>query len=193
MGDPKKSKKKYATPHHPWERDRMEVERVLRRDYGVKNKKEIWKMNAVLSTFKDRTKKAAALTGQKADREKKQILEKLQALSLIRPGQELDAVLSLTLRDIFERRLQTLVYRKGLARSVKQARQFIVHGHIKIADHKMTVPSYLVKAQEEGAINFVAVSSLSDAGHPERVPIVRKERPTRKVKRVRQVRQRRHG
>lgn len=193
MGDPKKSKKKYATPHHPWERDRIEAERVIRRDYGVKNKKEIWKMNAVLSTFKDRTKKAAALTGQKAEVEKKQILEKLQALNLIRAGQELDAVLGLTLKDIFERRLQTFVYRKGLARSVKQARQFIIHGHIKIADHKMTVPSYLVKAQEEGAISFVALSSLADAAHPERVPVVRKEGKARKMKRVRQVRQRRHG
>ncbi|PIN72350.1 30S ribosomal protein S4, partial [Candidatus Woesearchaeota archaeon CG10_big_fil_rev_8_21_14_0_10_47_5] len=41
MGDPRKIKKKYSTPIHPWQRARIEEEGVIIKDHGLKNKKEV--------------------------------------------------------------------------------------------------------------------------------------------------------
>ncbi|MCH7902628.1 hypothetical protein IIC68_02645, partial [archaeon] len=58
-------------------------------------------------------------------------------------------ILSLTIKDVLERRLQTLIYRKKMASSLKQARQFIVHEHISVGDKIIKAPSYLVPLLEE--------------------------------------------
>jgi len=50
---------------------------------------------------------------------------------------------------MLERRLDNVVYRMGLAGSRAQARQFVLHGHIRVAGHKVNIPSYLVKIGEE--------------------------------------------
>lgn len=44
-----------------------------------------------------------------------------------------------------ERRLDNVVYRLGMADSRAQGRQLILHGHILVNDHKVTIPSYLVQ------------------------------------------------
>lgn len=44
-----------------------------------------------------------------------------------------------------ERRLDALVLRSGLARTIYQARQMVVHGHISVNDRKVDKPSFLVK------------------------------------------------
>jgi len=76
-----------------------------------------------------------------------------------------------SLKDILERRLQSIVFRKGLARSMKQSRQFIVHGHVMVDGKKLTSPGYLVPKAVEGSISFVPRSSLTDEMHPERVQV----------------------
>ena len=48
MGDPKKQRKKYETPLHPWQGERILAEKKIMEEYGLKNKKEIWKMNSML-------------------------------------------------------------------------------------------------------------------------------------------------
>ena len=73
MGDPKKIRKKYNTPMHPWEGKRIEEEKGLLREYGLKNKKEIWKMRAVLKGFSDQAKKLITATGVQAEKEKQQL------------------------------------------------------------------------------------------------------------------------
>jgi len=75
----------------------------------------------------------------------------------------------LSVKDVLNRRLQSIVYRKGFARSAKQARQFIVHRHVIINDKEMTVPGYLVSLAEEHGVSFKTKSSLADEEHPERV------------------------
>ena len=57
-------------------------------------------------------------------------------------------------RDILERRLQTLVWKKGLGLTIKQARQFITHGHIKIGDKRVNAPGMLIDVQNEKNINW---------------------------------------
>ena len=76
--------------------------------------------------------------------------------------------MALTLNDLLERRLQTKIHKMSLAKSAKQARQFITHNHIMVGDKIMTSPSYLVKKTEENSIKFVPSSILSDQEHPAR-------------------------
>jgi small subunit ribosomal protein S4 len=71
-------------------------------------------------------------------------------------------------RDLLERRLQTMVYKRGLSHSIKQARQFVVHGHIYVGGQKMNVPSFLVPLEAEHSLEFNPKSALADTEHPER-------------------------
>src|SRR3989344_3247052 len=174
MGDPKKSKKKYNTPAHPWIKEKIEEEKILTREYGLKNKREIWKMESKLKNYKDQAKKLIAIHTEQSKKESQFMLEKLQKYGLIKNTDSLDPVLELTLRDILERRLQTLVFKKGLAHTINQSRQYIVHEHIMVEGKKMTVPSYLVNMKEESLISFSLNSTLHNEEHPERI-IVRKE------------------
>ena len=168
MGDPRKQRKKFSGPLHPWRRTRIEEEKILVEEYGLRNKKDLWKMTSKLGHFKKQAKSLIARQGTQAELEKKLFLAKLQRLSLIGADGTFDDVLSLASKDIFERRLQTLVYRKGFAHSVLQSRQFIVHGHVFIHGQKMNVPSYLVPAGQETLITFDPKSALADPEHPER-------------------------
>ena len=177
MGDPRTLRRKFSGPGHPWQKARIEEEKSLKKEYGLKNKSEIWKQDSKLKNFAKQAKRLVALTGAQAEKEKKQLIERLARLGLIQPGATSEAVLSLTVRDILERRLQTMVFRKGLARSVSQARQYISHGHITVAGRKIKIPSYLVKTDEENAIAFVEKSALSNEEHPERQIPEKKEEP----------------
>ncbi len=154
-------KKKYESPKHPWERTRIEREAEIRRKYGLRTKREIWRAETILRRFRREARRLQAMLGEAAEREKKQLIDKLVSLKLLEENAALDDVLSLTLEDILERRLQTVVYRKGLASTPKQARQFIVHGHIVVKGRKVTVPSYMVKADEEGLIGHRKGSTVS--------------------------------
>ena len=91
------------------------------------------------------------------------------SLGLTSQAADLDTVLGLTINNILDRRLQTLVYNKKLSRSIGQARQFIVHEHILVNNKKIAVPSYLVRKDEEEAIAFADESALSSLTHPERM------------------------
>ncbi|MBU0614997.1 MAG: 30S ribosomal protein S4, partial [Nanoarchaeota archaeon] len=178
MGDPRKKRKKYSTPAHPWQKDRIDTERVLLQEYGLKNKKEIWKMGSFLKGLFAQTKKVIREETKQSAIEKEQLLNKVYSLGLLQKGAKVEDVLSLTIKDILGRRLQTLAFRKNLTRSIKQARQFITHKHIFIGDRSITVPSYLVTLEEEALITFRPTSKLSSIDHPERVPLeVKKEEP----------------
>jgi len=72
----------------------------------------------------------------------------------------------LTIEDVLERRLQTIVFRKGLSKTIHQARQLISHGHVAIGDRRVTIPSYFVTKEEENRIAYAPRSSLADASHP---------------------------
>ncbi len=171
MGDPKKLKKKYNTPMHPWNRTAIETEGVLKKEYGLVNKREIYIASSLLKKFKDTAKKLVAVKTAQGEKEKKQLADKLQRYGLMQPGGALDDVLSLQLKDILERRIQTLIFRKGLARSMKQARQFILHRHIRIGEKEITSPSTVLDLEEESKLRFKPSSKLSKEDHPERMVV----------------------
>ncbi|HHE36807.1 MAG TPA: 30S ribosomal protein S4 [Candidatus Woesearchaeota archaeon] len=169
MGDPRRIRKKYETPTHPWQKYRIEEEKKLMEEYGLKNKKEIWRMETLLKKFKDQVKALASRMDEQSRLEEKQLVNRLVSFGLMNKDDPLDTILGLELKDVFERRLQTLLVRKGLARTMKQARQFITHGHILVDKKKVTFPSYIVTLREESLIEFVPTSPLSKEDHPERM------------------------
>jgi len=160
VGAPRKLSKQYSRPKHPWKAERIEAERVILKEYGLKNKRELWKTETILRGFRGQARNLLALTTEQADKDEKELLAKLRRLSLIEKDSGLDDVLKLKVNDILERRLQTQVYRKGLSNTVDQARQFIVHGHILVDGRKVTAPSYLVGSGVEEKITFAPNSSV---------------------------------
>lgn len=142
-------KKKYEKPFRPWDKERLEKERELLKTYGLKKKQELWRTEALLKKYR----KIARSLIAKRDKEKERILiEKLNRMGILPVDASLDDVLSLTVENFLERRLQTLLFRKGMAKSVKHARQLITHGHVTINGRKVVYPSYLVPTSEEDKI-----------------------------------------
>ena len=181
MGTPKRQRKKFSKPSHPWQKERILVEKELLAEYGLNRKYEIWKMNTILKNFTRQAKNLTTKKNPQVEKERNQLLTKLFSLGLLGEDTNIEDILSLTLKDIMERRLQTLVYRRNLASSIKQARQFIVHEHISLGDKIITAPSYLVPLEEEGSIQFAQGSAFSDASHPARA-VVKTEKRGKKSK-----------
>lgn len=168
MGDPKKRRKKYSTPNHPWQKERLDTEEPLINAYGLKNKKELWKAQSALRSYRTQAKKLSSSTTEQAVIEQEHLLTRLRRLGMLKAESRMDDVLTLTLHDILERRLQTIVYRKGLAKSMNQARQFITHEHVAIGNVKIKAPGHLVTIDEQAQLNFRPNSTLADPEHPER-------------------------
>jgi ribosomal protein uS4 len=97
-----------------------------------------------------------------------QYLRRMARLGILPENATVDNILDLSVKDLMERRLQTMVFRAGLAKSVYQARQFVSHGHITVAGNIISVPGYIVKRDEESRIAFQPHSSLSNPQHPAR-------------------------
>ena len=168
MGDPRKIRRSYSRPGHPWQKERIEQENILLTEYGLKNKTELWKMTSHLRTFADQAKKLIAATTPQAQRERTQLLQRLHRLGLIQKDAKLDNVLTITLKDLLERRLQTFLVRKGLEKTMHQARQFISHEHIFVGTRKLTRPSHIVTLEQEPTIRFSATTPLASPDHPAR-------------------------
>jgi small subunit ribosomal protein S4 len=167
MGDIKRFRKKYSTPMHPWNATRILLEKEIRSKYGTGNKKEIWKMESVLKDFKGQAKKLLTRTDTQANKEREQMRERMTRLGLIKMGAGVDDILSLQLRDVMNRRLQTIVYKRKMARTISHARQLITHEHVLVGGQKITSPSYLVLADEESTISFAPDSAYLQSEHPE--------------------------
>ncbi len=152
MGSPKKQRKKYKNPTKHWDATRIKEEIKLLEKFGLRDKKEIWKIQSKLREFRHQAKKLIGMKTEQAKKEEKQLRDRLFKLSLIDKDAKIDAVLDLDIIKLMERRLQSLVFKKGLALTAKQARQLILHGHIFIDGKKFNIPSYLVTREEEDKI-----------------------------------------
>lgn len=147
----RKLKKTYSKPRRPWDKSRIEEERKMMRSYGLKRKREIWKAASLLRAYRQRARNLAAV---KNEVEEKRLLEKLYKLGLLEKDATLTDVLGLTVDNLLERRLQTIVVKKGLANTMKQARQLITHGHIAIDKRKVIFPSFMVPRDLENKISY---------------------------------------
>jgi len=171
MGDPKKQRKKYETPRFPWRTDSLQSELKLLGQYGLRNKRELWRHETTLSRFREIARSLLGMPTEERQKLEKQLLDRLNRLGILPETAVLDDVLDLSIEDILERRLQTIVFSKGLAKSVHQARQLITHGHIAIEGRRVASPSYLVLRNEEPTIAYAPTSDLSNPNHPMRESI----------------------
>jgi len=168
MGDPKRTRRSYETPRHPWRRDQLEVELHLMGDFGLRNKRELWRYKTMLSKVRGQARSMLASTGEERARLEREYLSKLSRIGVLSESASIDDILDLDIRDLLERRLQTLVFRKGLAKTLFQARQLVSHGHISVSGKIISVPGYLVKRDEEGNVKYSSHSPLGKAEHPMR-------------------------
>ncbi|MEM0473596.1 MAG: 30S ribosomal protein S4 [Candidatus Aenigmatarchaeota archaeon] len=163
----RKIKKTYSKPRKPWDRARIEEERKLMKNYGLRRKREIWRAASYLRNFRQRARDLAA---KRNEEEQKKLLEKLYRLGVLEKNSSLNDVLGLTVENILERRLQTIVYKKGLANTLRQARQLIVHGHIQIDGKSTKFPSFLVTRDVEDKIGYYKIQpNVKVGGEDEQV------------------------
>jgi len=172
LGDPKFPRKKYDRPSHPWEAERIKAENELLSKYGLKNKKELWRAQSFLSSIRGRARELQALVrygNKQAIKERDELVARLGRLGLLPvEGATLDDVLALDTEAVLSRRLQTMAYVKGLAFNPRQARQFIVHGHMSVGGRAMRAPGHLVSRTEEATIVYDPRSPLANDLHPAR-------------------------
>jgi len=158
--------KSYETPNHPFQGERIDEEHGLVGQYGLATKEELWRAQSELRSYRREARRLLGQVGE--DETGREFVARLQRIGVLDSAEDLGAVLSLGVTDILERRLQTVVYRQGLANTPRQARQFVSHGHITVGDRRVTVPSYKVSVDEEDAIAFDETSPVADDLHPAR-------------------------
>ncbi|MEM0351274.1 MAG: 30S ribosomal protein S4 [Archaeoglobaceae archaeon] len=158
MGDPKRNRKLYVTPVRPWDKSRLEREAQLMIKYGLRNKRELWRFQNLLRKYRRVAREMLGKInlpgkeGEIARARVQAVIKKLQKFGILPDNATLDDILSLSVENFLERRLQTIVYRQGLAKTIKQARQLIVHGHVEVDGRKITCPSYIVLKDEESKV-----------------------------------------
>ena len=172
MGEPKFSRPRTQTPTHPWKQARIDEEHDLKERYGLKKgggMREIWREKSALRRHRNQAMKLIgrvdSTEGHYA-KEKEQLLDSLTKKGLLQTGADVGDVLEINVEHMLSRRLQSVVYYKGLAPSMRAARNLIVHGHICIGDQRMTVPGYHVLKEEEDSLQYSENSPFIDPEHP---------------------------
>ena len=175
MGDPKTSRKIWKKPKRPLNYDLIMDELQTLGTFGLKTKRELWKTQTELSRVRFQARSLLALRQEVRQRKEPILIQSLSKIGLVDQNSTLDDVLNLQVTDLLSRRLQTIAQRKLYFKTPYQARQAIVHGHIMIGDYVVTIPSYVVKTEEETKIHLISESRFnetlskpeSDLGSPE--------------------------
>jgi len=169
------SRKVWKKPKRPLNYDLMMDELKTLGTFGLKTKKELWKTQTELSRVRLQARSLLALRQEERERKEPILIQSLSKIGLVDQNSTLDDVLNLQVNDLLSRRLQTVTQRKLFFKTPYQARQAIVHGHIMIGDSVVTIPSYVVKTEEEAKIRLIPESRFnetlskpeSDLGSPE--------------------------
>jgi len=175
MGDPKMSRRVWQRPKRPLNYDLIMDELKTLGTFGLKTKRELWKTQTELSRVRLHARSLLALRQEDRKRKEPILIQSLSKIGLVEQNSTLDDVLNLQVTDLLSRRLQTIVQKKLYFKTPYQARQAIVHGHVMIGDSVITIPSYIVKTEEETKIHLIPESRFnetlskpeSDLGSPE--------------------------
>lgn len=154
MGGPRRFKNRYEAPKKLWEKDRIKEEKTLRTEYGLKNSREIWIAEAELKKYRREARRLLSIVEEERKKDSERIFSRLNRYGILGKSASLEDILSLDVKVVLERRLQTRVLRKGFARTPKQARQLIAHGFISIGDRIASTPGYLVTEEEDSRIKL---------------------------------------
>lgn len=153
MGAPKRNRRKHNRPKVLWDLERIKSSNTLIEHYGLKNMKELWQAQTEIGRIRRNARiLLSGVAGSEGIRDN--MFRMLERIGLAKPGATLDDLLDLKENHLLERRLQTVVFRKGMAKTVKQARQLTVHGFIAVDGKKVNKPSYIVDVKEEAGISY---------------------------------------
>lgn len=162
MGDPKLPRRSWRKPKRPLNYDLKMDELRLLGLFGLKTKRELWKARTELSRVRNQARSLLALGRDVREEREPVLMRSLARIGLVGDGSTLDDVLNLDVKNLLERRLQTIVMKKLSFRTPYQARQAVVHGHIMIGDRVVTIPSYTVDVAEEASIRLLPGSSYAE-------------------------------
>jgi small subunit ribosomal protein S9e len=149
--------KTYHTPRRPFEKERLDQELKLIGQYGLKNKREVWRVKYTLAKIRKAARELLTLEEKDPRRlfEGNALLRRLVRTGVLDESKmKLDYVLALKVEDFLERRLQTQVFKLGLARSIHHARVLIRQRHIRVRKQLVNVPSYIVRLDSQKHIDF---------------------------------------
>jgi len=144
----KRKHKIYSKPRRPYDKARIEEEAKIIKEYGLKNKREIWRADAKIKNIREKAKRMVTTD----DKKRKELFDKLGKIGL--NVSTIADVLSLDKKDYLNRRLQTVVYKKNMVPTIKTARQMIVHKKVLVNGKIVNVPSYIVPVELEDKITL---------------------------------------
>ena len=144
----KRKHKKYSKPKQPFNKERLIEEAEIKKEFGLKNKKEIWKSDSMIKSIKNRAKKLISANKE----EQKLLFDRLKKIGLVTDS--IADVLSLDKTDYLKRRLQTIILMKKMATTSKGARQLITHKKIIVGRNVVDSPSYIVPIELENKISL---------------------------------------
>ncbi|MCL4371897.1 30S ribosomal protein S4 [Candidatus Marsarchaeota archaeon] len=162
MGSPKRNRRKFDKPKDIWNLSRINADNALIKEYGLKSMSELWKVQSELSRIRGNVRLLLSGISNGEEIEKK-LKDRLERLGVIAPETPLEKLLELKESSLLDRRLQSVVFKKGMAKSMKQARQLITHGFISINGTRMNIPGYLVNVSDEPKIGFYKPIDLGSA------------------------------
>ncbi|KAJ5885043.1 hypothetical protein N7495_009553 [Penicillium taxi] len=168
---PRVCTKTYKVPRRPFESARLDSELKVVGEYGLRNKREVWRVQLTLSKIRRAARELLTLDEKDPKRlfEGNALIRRLVRIGVLDEARmKLDYVLALKVEDFLERRLQTCVYKLGLAKSIHHARVLIKQRHIRVGKQIVNVPSYMVRLDSQKHIDF-ALTSPFGGGRPGRV------------------------
>jgi small subunit ribosomal protein S4 len=154
MGSPKRNRKQYDRPKDMWNLQRINADNEIKEEFGLKNMKELWKVQSELSRIRSNVRMLLSGTSDQNTKVQENILTRLSKYGIATKTSTLDNLLDLKENAFLSRRLQSLVFKRGLAKTIKQSRQLIVHGYISIGGKRVNRPGYLVSVDEESKIGY---------------------------------------
>ena len=157
-------------PRRPFEKERLDNEMKLIGEFGLKNKREVWRTQLTLARIRKAARTLLTLDEKDTKRmfEGGALLRRLLRLGVLdEQKSQLDYVLALKPADFLERRLQTQVFKLGLAKSIHHARVLLRQRHIRVGKQIVNIPSFMVRTESQKHVDF-AITSPYGGGRPGR-------------------------
>jgi small subunit ribosomal protein S4 len=154
LGAPRRNRKKFSKPKTRWDLERINADNAILTEYGLKNMKELWKVQTEVSRVRRNVRSLLSEASPENSAIQQRLLGRLTRYKVVQQGATLDNILDINENAFLNRRLQTIVFKRGMARSIKQARQLITHGFISIDGKRVNRPGYMVSEMEESSVSF---------------------------------------
>lgn len=143
-----KKHKIYSRPKRPFDKKRIEEEAKIKKEFGLKNKQEIWKAEQRIKSMREKAKKLISASQE----EQQALFNRLNKIGIKVNG--IADILGLDKKDYLKRRLQSILVDKKIANTPKQARQLITHKKVLVDDKIINSPSYIVPVDLENKIKL---------------------------------------